>query len=519
MQHGFRSNDVEVNKDVNYGFLRGVPNRITQYASPYSFFNAINQDLGLFVQDRWTVNRLAISMGLRFDYFNGSVPAQHLAATASGWIPERDFAAVNNVPNWKDLNPRAGASYDLFGNSRTALKASIGRYVGQMNTNVQLANNPVTTSVNSVTRPWRDLNGNYVPDCDLSNFSDQPECGPISNQNFGKNNPLATRYADDVIRGFGVRDYLWDFNTELQQQIGSKMSVTAGYNHNWTDNPSSLALFDPQAGGGAGWNTGVTDNLLVTPADYSTYCVKAPLNPRLPGGGGYQVCGLYDVAPAKNGQVDNVVKSQNNFGKRTRVSDFFSTSLTTQIRAGLILGGSVDTGRTVEDNCFVVDSPQQLLNCHAVTPFKAQTLVKANASYPLPRNIVVSAVIQNVAGISYLANYTATNAEIAPSLGRNLAACGTAIVCNATAVIPLVAPQTLFEPRRTQLDIRMGKLFIMGSKKIRVDVDVYNVTNISSVFFENFSYGPQWRAPVGSSVVGNGFVDGRLVEFSGRFSF
>ena len=84
LQHGFRSNDVEVNKNVNYGFLRGVPNRITQYASPYSFFNAINQDLGLFVQDRWTLNRLAISMGLRFDYFNGSVPAQKLAATASG---------------------------------------------------------------------------------------------------------------------------------------------------------------------------------------------------------------------------------------------------------------------------------------------------------------------------------------------------------------------------------------------------------------------------------------------------
>ena len=75
-------------------------------------------------------------------------------------------------------------------------------------------------------------NGNHVPDCDLSNFNDQQECGPISNQNVGKNNPLATRYADDVVRGFGVRDYLWDFNTELQQQIGSKMSVTVGYNHN-----------------------------------------------------------------------------------------------------------------------------------------------------------------------------------------------------------------------------------------------------------------------------------------------
>ena len=171
------------------------------------------------------------------------------------------------------------------------------------------------------------------------------------------------------------------------------------------------------------------------------------------------------LSPAKNGLIDNVVKAQSNFGKRTRVSDFFSASLTTQFRAGLVLGGSVDTGRTVEDNCFVVDSPQQMLNCHAVTPFKAQTLVKANVSYPFPHDIMVSGVVQNVAGISYLANYTATNAEIAPSLHRNLAACGAATICNATAIVPLVAPQTLFEPRRTQLDVRVSKLFVVGCQK------------------------------------------------------
>ena len=75
-----------------------------------------------------------------------------------------------------------------------------------------------------------------------------------------------------------------------------------------------------------------------------------------------------------------------------------------------------------------------------------------------------------------------------------------------------MASQQLFEPRRTQLDIRTSKLFIMGNKKIRVDVDVYNVTNISSVFFENFSYGPQWRAPVGSSSWGTvrGWPAGRV---------
>ena len=176
-------------------------------------------------------------LGLRFDYFNGYVPAQHIPATPSGWIPERNFAAGQPRAEWTDLNPRLGASYDLFGNGRTALKASLGRYVGQKNANVAAANNPsprrstqsrargtISTGISSRIAIWATSTTNG-------------ECGPISNQNFGQNNPLATRYADDVIRGFGVRDYLWDFITEVQHQIGSRMSVTAGYNRNWTDNP------------------------------------------------------------------------------------------------------------------------------------------------------------------------------------------------------------------------------------------------------------------------------------------
>ena len=104
----------------NYGFLHGVPNTITQLATPYTTSQQNESDLGVFAQDRWTINRLAINMGLRFDYFNGYVPAQQIPATPSGWIPERNFAKVTRMPDWTDLNPRVGASYDLFGNGRTA---------------------------------------------------------------------------------------------------------------------------------------------------------------------------------------------------------------------------------------------------------------------------------------------------------------------------------------------------------------------------------------------------------------
>jgi hypothetical protein len=518
LQQGVNQTDTEINKDIQYNFLMGVPNSITQFATPYTVQNRTKADLGIFIQDRWTMRRLAFNYGLRFDYFNGYVPAQDIAATQSGWIPARHFAAVYDVPEWTDLNPRVGVSYDLLGDGRTALKASLGRYVGQMNANAAAAANPISTSITSVTRTWTDANHNYVPDCDLSNFGVNGECGAISNQNFGQNNPLATSYASDIMRGFGVRDYLWDFTTEVQRQLGSRLSLSGGYNHYWTDKPAQL--FDPAGVIGA-WNTGVVHNLAVTPADYSPYCITAPLAPHLPGGGGYQVCGLYDISPAKFGQGVSVVMSPSDFGKRTRKSDFFNASLESHFGSDVQFGGSLDTGRTVEDNCFIVDSPQQLLNCHVVTPFKAQTMVKVHASYPLPGGFVASGVLLNMSGISYAANYPAPNSAIAPSLGRNLAACGTRSVCMATAMVPLIPLETLFDPRRTQLDLRLSKLLSLSADKklrMRVDLDVYNVLNSSAVLYANQTYGPQWRAPIGSSVV-QAFVDGRLPEIVARLTW
>jgi hypothetical protein len=503
---------VAVNQDINYLFFRGVPNGIVQYASPWSVASRTKADLGIYVQDRWTIDRLALNLGLRMDYINGFVPEQDLPATR--FISERSFDAVPDVPEWTDFNPRIGAAYDLFGNGGTALKVSVARYVGQLNANVASANNPINSSINAVTRQWADADGDFVPDCDLGNFSPNGECGAITNQNFGQNRANATLFNDDILRGRGTRDHFWDFIVEIEQQIGSSTSLAVSYNRTWTDNPAGLRLSEPQAN--VGWDTGVTDNLAVTPEDYDPYCVTAPVDPRLPEGGGYQVCGLYDIKPEKFGQGINERRSQRTFGDRTRDSDYFSVILSTRVGSDLTFSGNVDTGRVVEDDCFVVDSPQQMLNCRKVLSFGNETIVKVNGSYQLPYDVVVAAVFQNLPGATYGAEYRATNAEIAPSLGRNLGACRGATVCNATALVPLFSFQQEFEPRRTQLDLRLGKLFSLASgMRMQVDLSVFNALNSSAVYRQNNNFGSQWRQPLATSTVGTGAVDGRLVQFGG----
>jgi hypothetical protein len=261
-------------------------------------------------------------------------------------------------------------------------------------------------------------------------------------------------------------------------------------------------------------NFRVTDNLVVGPEDYDPYCITARVDPQLPGGGGYPICGLYDVVPSKVGLVQNLVTRASHYGKQTQVSDFLSFTINARPRSGAQLGGGIDTGRTVADSCFVVDSPQQLLNCRVVTPFKAQTQLKLFGSYPLPGEFVLSGTFQQIAGIPIAANYQATNAEIMPSLGRNLSACRGQTTCSATALVPLIAPQTMFEDGRTQLDLRLSKLVRIGPRvRIQANLDVYNALNANTVVAINTTYGSaSWRRP---TVV----LDSRLVQFGGQVSF
>ena len=145
-------NNISVNGDMNYTFLNGVPRSVTLFATPIEQQNDIKGDLGIFAQDSWAMNRMTVNYGVRYDYLHAACPAQHLAA--GRFVPERNFAPVKNAPNWKDINPRIGVSYDLFGDGKTAVKATVGRYIsgGSLASNV----NPVNTSVNSATRTWND---------------------------------------------------------------------------------------------------------------------------------------------------------------------------------------------------------------------------------------------------------------------------------------------------------------------------------------------------------------------------
>jgi hypothetical protein len=151
------------------------------------------RDDGFYANGQWTLNKLTLQGGLRLDRAWSWAPPQQEGPTT--FLPTPlIYPETPGVDSYKDLQPRLAATYDVFGNGKTALKANIGKYLEATITasNYGIAN-PTSRIAQNVTRNWTDANGNFRADCDLLNPVAQDlrsqggdVCGAFSNANFGK---------------------------------------------------------------------------------------------------------------------------------------------------------------------------------------------------------------------------------------------------------------------------------------------------------------------------------------------
>lgn len=481
---------------VSYTFRNGAPTSLTQFVTPRVNNGQVRPSLGIFVQDQWSVQRLTLTLGLRYDYLRAYAPAND----QPGGFPNPEpvhFEQADCLPCWHDLNPRAAAAFDLFGNGKTAVKASIGRYVGLMLNAMANTYSPANSVIASATRSWNDTDGDFIPDCALTNTASNGECGPLNPNTFGT---LQIRSVPDQnwIRGWGKRDYNWRTSLTLDHQISNAAAINIGYFRTWYGNQI------------------VTDNLLVTPEDFDPYCVTAPSDPRLGGLSGSQICGLYDIKPALFGQVNSVVGLVSKFGQYTDVYNGVDVNGVGRVgpvnfSGGWNIGNTFTSGNVngitfaKTKRCFVVDSPQELFNCESGNPY--QNRFKVNGSLALPRDVQAAFVYQNLPGAGYTALTTFTNAQIAPGLGRNLAG-NTANV----QVDLLPAGSKYLEDRINQLDLRASKILHVHGSRLQANFDVFNVFNANTIVGVNGTVGPNWLVPTA-------ILDGRLMKVSFQIDF
>ena len=484
---------------LTYRFNNGVPNQFTQRATPLYRAERQRLDLGIYAQDKWTFNRLALSYGVRFDHFSSYFPEQTLVPGLL--VPNRSVTFPETaMANWSDIVPRVGSAYDLFGNGKTALKVSINKYVtaqGLQGTYGDTAN-PVNRMANVVTRTWTDVNANFVPDCDLTNVFLQDRrgsggdfCGVVSDINFGQPT-LSLNYDPRVLNGWGTRPYQWEFSASVQHLLKQGLSIDFGYFRRWYG------------------NFGVTDNLNLKPSDYSTFSVTAPVDSRLPGGGGYVTSGFYDINPDKVTTVpSNYYTLASNYGEQIQHWNGVDLTVNARPRQGVVLQAGVSTGRLEADNCAViaglpdasvqrvVGGPTETAALTAPYCHQKEDLLtdgKLVATYTVPRvDVQVSALFFSRPGPAISANRVIPNAEVQPSLGRPLAANAPNVTIN------LVQPGALYGERRNQLDLRFTKLFHVQGVRLGASFELYNAFNANAVLTESATYRDStiagWRVP------------------------
>jgi hypothetical protein len=469
---------------LSYRFSAGVPNLITMRAYPIEYHANINHQFGAYAQDRWTIDRLTLNVGLRYDWFQNTFPAQTIGPAPLAPARNVSFDQTDGL-SLHDLSPKLSAAYDLRGDQRTALKVSLNRYVEPYTTaGIAGARNPINRLANVTTRSWTDSNRDYVPDCDLLNFNGNGECGAVANRLFGSATP-EQNFDPETLEGWGNRTYNWELTGGVQHELLSGISADVTYFRRWYG------------------NLHVVDNRAVTADDFTPFGITAPSDSRLPNGGDYAISGLYDVVPAKFGLTDNFTTFANNFGEQVQMWNGVALTLNARLPNGILLQGGLDTGRLTNDTCEIRSKLPELVlarptatDGNLVSPTlpycktsQPTTQFKLLGSYRIPRiDVQVSGTFQSLPGPEIQANFVATNAIVTPSLGRSLA--GTA----QNVSVNLVEPGTMYGERLNQLDLRVGKMVQFGKLRATVNLDLYNALNVDTVLAVNNAYAT-WQQP------------------------
>jgi len=475
--------------------LPGAPSfpvQVAVYNTPTTGIQHVNSDFGSYAQDTWTMNRLTLNYGARFDHFNAEVPAE--SAPASTWIAARAFDAIPNVPNWNDWSVRLAAAYDVFGNGKTAFKANAGKYVASQAAGFAQTFNGMNGATQ--TRTWNDADRNGTIFDAAGNIQTNEVIGGTSN--FGQ---ITVRPDPSLARG-----YNWEYSAQLQHELMPRMSVTVGYYHRDF------------------YNLQVADNQNLTAADWSALSIATPTDTRLPLSG--QAIPLYSLNTNKVGIATDNLLTYSTQNKSAYNGFEVSANLR---RDKFILFGGVTTDRIVTSNCdgsttldvgargaSARDNPNSLRFCDIVLATQGQpagvfrTTLKASAAYSFPYDIQVSGSFASIPGPGVRADYTVTSALA----GRAIIGSTTGA---ATTIVNLVEPNSVFLETQNRLDMRFGKTFRFNKTRIQGFADVFNMLNEGTVLSVNQTYGAvaatnAWFTPLT-------IMDGRYVRFGMQINF
>jgi len=438
--------------------LRPVPTRVKINTGPSTIDNRVAYS-GFYAQDQWTLKHLTVAGGVRYDHATSEYPETCIGKDgnrlgSSGnepYVPVQVGGTFAGQRSWctpatdgvsyHDVTPRWAVTWDAFGNGKTSVKWSMGKYLsGAGIAGIYADANPAQRTANTYWRSWTDVDGDRRVDCDLLNFNLQDFsasggdiCGgpgsvatipdassataarnygrdPLSLDADGTPIGLATTqcgrreagipaavqaycdvYDNSLLDGWGKRRSEWQYSIGIQHELLPRFSAEFTYNRR---NYSNLTVTDQLGIGcdrfnGAQETTACQNGYLnFSATNYGFFNAVAPSNPGLPGGGGYVIRGLSNqnatlpVSPGSAVTFMDVLSYKSNFFDTNfvwRGTEKFGLR-------GLRINGGTTTGRAVRDQCgAMLDGPdvrQHDGTTPACNPYtRWETNIRGTATY------------------------------------------------------------------------------------------------------------------------------------------
>ena len=479
-----------------YRLNNGVPNQFTQTINRFTRHQWV-RTAAFYVQDSYTVSRFTFQGALRYDHAWSYFPEQEIIPVP--FFPQGRTYPATPGSSYNDLTPRGGVAVDVFGNGKTSLKFNFGRYLeAAQNAGFFTTNNPIGRLSTSVSRTWADNNNDKVIDCNLLSQSAQSPATTGSIDTCGTGSP---NFGTDVVSstldptlttGWGVRTGDWQVGTSIQQEVMPRVSAEFGYQRRWLLNFST------------------TDNRSTANTDYDQFSVFIPSDPRLPGGGGGQLDGIYNITQAAFARpTDNFVTLADRFGEQNQLTNSFSLNVTARPRFGLTMQGGFNYALTNTNSCEIRGSLPETATTNPWCDNDTSLLrITALGSYTVPKiDVLLATTFRSEQGQQLAANYTTGPANT--TLGRPFAGGSPTITVN------LIEPGSMYGDRANQLDLRVAKNLRFGGTRTNVGFDIFNIFNSNPVLTYNQAFSPTtetWLRP-------NSVLQPRYVKFSASINF
>jgi hypothetical protein len=432
----------------------GAPTSVRIYNTPLTHREDVNPDLGWFLQDSWRLNRrLSLNLGIRYDRMVMNIPAQ--GAPGGAWVTARSFPAINNVVDWNTWSPRIGFAWDVFGNSKTAIKGGISKY--DVLEGSSLAQNVNPNFIAFSTCPWTSLTpptpGQALTGC--TGFS-------------GNNNHI-----DPNMK----RPYQWEYTVMIQRQIGANTSVSVGYYGRKFYNLFGVV------------NTAVpaTD---YTPLTFTSAAIGMPVT-------------VYNQLPSTLGQINLLQKTMPNLYEHYNGVEFQVNSRIQKatVFAGFTIGKDYGTPSGTGTD---LNNPNNLINYAGDQNYDQTYQLRAGFSYQLPGKIQFAGSLRENSGLPQNRTYTVSNSDLA-SQGIKLT--------QVTQTLIVAAPGSYRYPWQNLLDLRFSRVFKVKERwSFEPMADLYNTFNSSAVTSAVTAIGPSLLKPSNIDM-------GRILRLGGRFTF